>query len=58
MSYLRLFEKKKLRKVEEGLRMMSQGHYSASIFLNMYSLDTPIQINKEIDKQFLKLHDK
>lgn len=58
MSYLRLFEKKKLRKVEEGLRMMSQGHYSASIFLNMYSLDTPIQINKAIDTQFLKLHEK
>lgn len=58
MSYLRAFEKKKLRKVEEGLRMMSQGHYSASIFLNMYSLDTPLQINEDIDRQFLKLHEK
>lgn len=58
LSYLRAFEKKKLRKVEEGLRMMSQGHYSASIFLDMYSLDTPLQINEEIDKQFLNLHEK
>lgn len=58
LSYLRAFEKKKLRKVEEGLRMMSQGHYSASIFLNMYSLDTPLQINEDIDRQFLKLHEK
>ncbi|SEL44258.1 two-component system, NarL family, sensor histidine kinase LiaS [Alkalibacterium putridalgicola] len=58
LSYLRSFEKKKLRKVEEGLRMMSQGHYSASIFLNMYSLDTPLQINEDIDRQFLKLHEK
>ncbi|MDN6194249.1 MAG: sensor histidine kinase, partial [Alkalibacterium sp.] len=57
-TYLRLFEKIKLRKVEEGLRMMSQGHYSASIFLNMYSLDTPLQINEDIDRQFLKLHEK
>ncbi|WP_177244022.1 sensor histidine kinase [Alkalibacterium sp. 20] len=38
--------------------MMSQGHYSASIFLNMYSLDTPLQINEDIDRQFLKLHEK
>lgn len=58
LSYLRAFEKRKLRKVEEGLRMMSQGHYSASIFLNMYSLDTPLQINEDIDRQFLKLHEK
>lgn len=58
MSYLRAFEKRKLRRVEEGLRMMSQGHYSASIFLNMYSLDTPLQINEDIDRQFLKLHEK
>ncbi|OJF95709.1 hypothetical protein AX762_06240 [Alkalibacterium sp. 20] len=58
LSYLRAFEKRKLRRVEEGLRMMSQGHYSASIFLNMYSLDTPLQINEDIDRQFLKLHEK
>ncbi|PRY83894.1 sensor histidine kinase [Alkalibacterium olivapovliticus] len=58
LSYLKVFEKKKLRKVAEGLRMMSQGHYSASIFLDMYSLDTPLQINEEIDKQFLNLHEK
>ncbi|GEK91498.1 hypothetical protein AKA01nite_11200 [Alkalibacterium kapii] len=38
--------------------MMSQGHYSASIFLDMYSLDTPLQINEDIDRQFLKLHEK
>lgn len=58
MVYLKGFEQKKLKKVEEGLRMMSQGHYSASIFLDMYSLDTPLQVNKAIDQQFLKLHEK
>lgn len=58
LAYLRAFEKKKLRKVEEGLRMMSQGHYSASIFMDMYSLDTPLQINEDVDRQFLKLHEK
>lgn len=58
VAYLRAFEKKKLRKVEEGLRMMSQGHYSASIFMDMYSLDTPLQINEDVDRQFIKLHEK
>lgn len=58
VAYLRAFEKKKLRKVEEGLKMMSQGHYSASIFMDMYSLDTPLQINEDVDRQFLKLHEK
>lgn len=58
MVYLKLFERKKLKKVEEGLRMMSQGHYSASIFLDMYSLDTPLQVNKVIDQQFINLHEK
>ncbi|WP_256864650.1 sensor histidine kinase [Marinilactibacillus piezotolerans] len=38
--------------------MMSKGHYSASIFLDMYSLDTPLQVNKEIDRQFIQLHEK
>lgn len=56
--YLSLFEKRKLKKVEEGLRMMSQGHYSASIFLDMYSLDTPLQVNKAIDQEFIHLHEK
>jgi NarL family two-component system sensor histidine kinase LiaS len=58
MFYLKLFEQRKLRKVEEGLRMMSQGHYSASIFLDMYSLDTPLQVNEAVDRQFLNLHEK
>lgn len=58
LTYLRAFERKKLRKVEEGLRMMSQGHYSASIFLNMYSLETPLQVSEEVDRQFLNLHEK
>ncbi|WP_244244540.1 sensor histidine kinase [Marinilactibacillus kalidii] len=55
---MKSFERKKLKKVEEGLKMMSKGHYSASIFLDMYSLDTPLQVNKEIDRQFIKLHEK
>lgn len=58
MVYLKLFERRKLKKVEEGLRMMSQGHYSASIFLDMYSLDTPLQVNKAIDQEFIHLHEK
>ncbi|EXJ22799.1 Sensor histidine kinase LiaS [Alkalibacterium sp. AK22] len=58
LYYMRSFEKKKLRKVEEGLRMMSQGHYSASIFMDMYSLDTPLQISEAIDQQFIYLHEK
>lgn len=56
--YLRTFERNKLKKVEEGLRMMSQGHYSASIFLDMYSKDTPLQVNEAIDRQFINLHEK
>ncbi|MFC6465370.1 sensor histidine kinase [Marinilactibacillus sp. GCM10026970] len=58
LAYMKSYERKKLKKVEEGLKMMSKGHYSASIFLDMYSLDTPLQVNKEIDRQFIKLHEK
>lgn len=58
LAYMKSFERKKLKKVEEGLKMMSKGHYSASIFLDMYSLDTPLQVNKEIDRQFINLHEK
>lgn len=58
LAYMKSFERKKLKKVEEGLKMMSKGHYSASIFLDMYSLDTPLQVNKEIDRQFIQLHEK
>lgn len=58
LYYMRSFEKNKLRKVEEGLRMMSQGHYSASIFMDMYSLDTPLQISEAVDQQFINLHEK
>lgn len=56
--YLKLFERRKTRKMEDALKMLNQGQYSATIFLNMFSEETPIQINRSIDKEFLKLHEK
>lgn len=56
--YLKLSDRRKVRKIENGLKMLNEGEYSAKIFLNMFSEDTPIQINRLIDKEFLKLHEK
>lgn len=55
---LKLLERRKTRKVEDALKMLNQGQYSAAIFLNMFSEETPVQINPHIDKEFLKLHEK
>lgn len=57
-TYLKLSDRKKTHKVEDALKMLNEGQYSAKIFLNMFSEETPIQINKQIDKEFLKLHEK
>lgn len=56
--YLRFIERKKEKKVEDALKMLNEGQYSAKIFLKMFSEDTPVQINPQIDKEFLKLHEK
>lgn len=56
--YVKLSDRRKNRKVENALKMLNEGQYSADIFLNMFSEDTPIQINKLIDHEFLKLHEK
>lgn len=57
-SYLKIFERKKTKKVEDALKMLNEGQYSARIFLNMFSDETPIQINERIDREFLQLHEK
>ena len=57
-SYLKIFERKKTKKVEDALKMLNEGQYSARIFLNMFSDETPIQINERIDNEFLQLHEK
>lgn len=51
-------EKRKLKKVENAVRMLNAGNYSANVFLKMFSEKTPIQINKLIDQEFLKLQEK
>lgn len=57
-AFLQFIERKKEKKVEDALKMLNEGQYSAKIFLNMFSEETPIQINPLIDKEFLKLHEK
>lgn len=54
----KLSENKKAQKVEDALKMLNSGEYSAQIFLNMFSEETPIQINEVIDREFLELHEK
>ena len=56
--FFNLLERKKTKKIKDALRMLNEGQYSARIFLNMFSEETPIQINKSIDREFLKLHEK
>lgn len=57
-SYLKLKEHKKIKKIEDALRMLNEGQYSANIFLRMFSDETPVQVNEIIDRQILKLHEK
>lgn len=56
--YSSINNKKKLNKIENALKMLNEGHYSAEIFLRMFSEDTPIQISKGIDEELLKLQEK
>lgn len=56
--FLKFFEGRKEKRVENALKMLNSGQYSAQIFLNMFSEETPVQINDIIDKEFLKLHEK
>lgn len=58
LSFLKLNERRKTKKVEDALKMLNSGQYSARIFLNMFSKDTPVQVNEIIDREFLKLHEK
>lgn len=57
-AFLRFIERRKEKRVENALKMLNEGQYSAKIFLNMFSEETPVQINPLIDKEFLKLHEK
>lgn len=57
-SFLQVIERKKEKKVEDALKMLNEGQYSAKIFLKMFSEETPVQISPQIDKEFLKLHEK
>lgn len=54
----KLYENRKAQKVEDALKMLNSGEYSAQIFLKMFSKETPVQINETIDQEFLKLHEK
>lgn len=56
--FLKFFEGRKEKRVEAALKMLNSGQYSAQIFLDMFSEETPIQVNKIIDKEFMKLHEK
>jgi len=57
-SYLKISEKRKVKKIAESLKMLNEGQYRADIFLNMFSDETPVQINEDIDREILKLHEK
>lgn len=56
--YLTIREKRKLRKIEDAVRMLNEGQYSAKVFLKMFSKETPVQINEQMDKELLKLQEK
>lgn len=56
--FLKFFERRKEKRVEAALKMLNSGQYSAQIFLDMFSEETPIQVNEIIDKEFMKLHEK
>lgn len=57
-SYLNMRERKKMKKVENIIRMLNEGQYSATVFLRMFSEEAPIQISESIDQEFLKLQEK
>src|SRR5699024_925890 len=58
ISYFKIKERQKMKKIENALRMLNEGQYSAKIFLKMFSEETPVQVNKVIDREILRLHEK
>lgn len=58
ISYFKIKDHRKMKKIENALHMLNEGQYSAKIFLQMFSEDTPVQVNKVIDREILKLHEK
>lgn len=58
MIYLFYLERKQLAKVERALRLISQGHYSADVFLEMFTASDESVISDAIDSLFLELHEK
>ena len=58
LSYFKIKDRRKMKKIENALRMLNEGQYSAKIFLQMFSEETPVQVNKVIDREILKLHEK
>ena len=58
VSYFKIKDRRKMKKIENALRMLNEGQYSAKIFLQMFSEETPVQVNKVIDREILKLHEK
>lgn len=58
LLFLKIYQRRKEKRMEYALKMLNSGQYSAPIFLNMFSEETPVQINAIIDKEFLKLHEK
>lgn len=58
ISYFKIKERQKMKKIEDALRMLNEGQYSAKIFLKMFSEETPVQVNKVIDREILRLHEK
>ncbi len=56
--FLKFFERRKEKRVEDALKMLNSGQYSAQIFLDMFSDDLPSQVSAIIDKEFMKLHEK
>lgn len=56
--YLSAREWRKDKKIEDALKLLNEGHYSAAIFLEMFSEDAPSEINPVIDREFLNLHEK
>lgn len=56
--YLNIHERRKYKKVEDALKMLNEGQYSADVFLKMFSDKTPVQVNKQIDREFLRLQER
>lgn len=56
--YMKLSERKKLKKIERALKNLSKGEYFSKIFLKMNSSNKKYQITKKIDHLLLSLQEK